>query len=63
MFTRVCPLCKQRNKELRYINPHDCGGCETCDGFFGGVYVCVNPECENHKELSELDPKREGWLQ
>jgi len=63
MYTRVCPLCKQRNKELRYTNLHDCGGCTTCDNLFGGVYVCVNPECENHNELSVLDPQREGHLQ
>lgn len=53
-----CPLCGTAGVELRYFNRNDCGGCETCDQHFGGVFVCGKASCpERQRQIdAHADP-------
>ena len=50
---RDCPVCHSRLEELRYIDPNDCGGCETCGGLFSGTWICSNLSCEVRRRTLE----------
>jgi hypothetical protein len=52
-FSR-CPVCNSIVEEVRCTNPNDCGGCETCDQYFGGRFMCSNTACEQRKHANTL---------
>ena len=55
-----CRVCGSSMEELRGIEPPDCGGCETCDQYFGGTYFCGNPECDQRKRALAAIPEEEA---
>ena len=62
LSVRECWKCGETRKELRGLNPNDCGGCETCNQHFGGVFVCANGDCDQSKERDMLDTEGYGYL-